>query len=167
MPERRGRRTPVTSLVTVLDVENVSFSRTIRGYNPDEVEDFLDQVADTLQYSAERQAELEQEIRRLQEKMGEYDTMRDSLQEALLMAQRSSEERLGSARKEADAIVAEARSRAEGIVNEARGKKDDLLRQCDEARKTKEMFLADFRSLLVRFSSLVDGSDREEEDSFP
>lgn len=151
-------RTLVTSLVTVLDVESISFSRGMRGYNPDEVNDFLDRVADTLQYTAERQSSLEQEVRRLEEKLKEYDNLRDSLQEALLMAQRSSEERVGSARKEADAIVAEARSKAEGIISDAKAKKDDVLRQCDDIKKTKEMFIADFRGLLTRFSSLVEGS---------
>lgn len=148
----------MASLVTVLDVEAVSFSRTLRGYNPDEVEEFLDRVADTLQYTAERSSSLEQEMKRLEEKLKEYDNLRDSLQEALLMAQRSSEERVGSARKEADAIVAEARSKAEGIITDARARKDDILRQCEDARKTRDMFMADFRALLARFSSLVEGA---------
>ncbi len=151
----------MASLVTVLDVEAVSFSRTLRGYNPDEVEEFLDRVADTLQYTAERSSALEQDIKRLEEKLKEYDNLRDSLQEALLMAQRSSEERVGSARKEADAIVAEARSKAEGIISDARSKKDDILRQCEDARKTRDMFMADFKALLAKFSSLADGSSGE------
>lgn len=148
----------MTSLVTVLDVESVSFSKAIRGYNPDEVEDFLDRVADTLQYTAERQSGLEQDLKRLEDKLKEYDNLRDSLQEALLMAQRSSEERVGSARKEADAIIAEARSKAEGIISDAKARKDDILRQCDDARKTRDMFMADFRALLARFSSLVEAN---------
>ncbi len=148
----------MTSLVTVLDVESISFSRAIRGYNSDEVEEFLDRVADTLQYTAERQSNLEQEVKRLEEKLKEYDNLRDSLQEALLMAQRSSEERVGSARKEADAIVAEARSKAEAIISDAKARKDEILRQCDDARKNRDMFMADFKALLARFSSLAEGS---------
>ncbi len=153
----------MSSLVTVLDVEAVSFSRVLRGYHPEEVEEFLDKVADTLQYTAERQAALEQEIRRLEEKLDEYNNLKDSLQEALLMAQRGSEERLASARKEADAVVAEARSRAEAIVSEAKGRREDILRQCEDARKTRDMFLAEFRAMLARFNSLVDGSARSDE----
>ncbi len=157
----------MSSLVTVLDIESITFSKALRGYQPEEVEAFLDRVADTLQYVAERQSTLEQEIHRLQEKLGEYDTLKESLQEALLMAQRSSEERVGSAKKEADAIVAEAKSRAEGLIAEARNAKEDILREYGDARKNRAMFLADFRSLLARFASLVDDSERKDEEGFP
>lgn len=152
----------MTSLVTVLDVESISFSRAIRGYNPDEVEEFLEKVADTLQYSAEHQVSLEQEINRLEEKLKEYENLKDSLQEALLMAQRGSEERLTSARREADALVAEAKNRAEALMADAKGRREDLLRQCEEARRTKENFLAEFRAMLTRFGSLLDGTRNDD-----
>ena len=147
-------------LITVLDVENVTFPRAIRGYQQESVEDFLDHVADTLQVYSERQAFLEQEIRRLRESLNEYDSLKDSLQEALLMAQRSSEQRISSSQKEADAVVAEARSKAEAMIAEARSVKISIQRECDEVSKMRELFLAEFRAMLTRFTSRAESPPR-------
>ncbi|HAF49579.1 MAG TPA: cell division protein, partial [Synergistaceae bacterium] len=95
----------MTELLKALDVINQTFKRALRGYNPVEVDEFLDRVADSLQAYAERCVELERELERLKEQIREYKGMRDSLQEALLMAQKSADERVKAAEKQAEAIV--------------------------------------------------------------
>ena len=53
-------------LLKVVDVEGAVFSRVLRGYDPDEVDEFLDHVADTLQQLAEMRASDQMKIRELE-----------------------------------------------------------------------------------------------------
>ena len=61
----------MTELLKALDVINQTFKRALRGYDPVEVDEFLDRVADSLQAYAERCVELERELERLKEQFAE------------------------------------------------------------------------------------------------
>jgi cell division initiation protein len=146
----------VTELLKALDVINQTFKRALRGYDPVEVDEFLDRVADSLQAYAERCVELERELERLKEQIREYKGMRDSLQEALLMAQKSADERVRAAEKQAEAIVAEARAQAERLLKEAEDHSNVIKEEMSRLQRTKQDFVAEFRALLTRYQNLID-----------
>ncbi|WP_198468663.1 DivIVA domain-containing protein [Acetomicrobium sp. S15 = DSM 107314] len=146
----------MTELLKALDVINQTFKRALRGYDPVEVDEFLDRVADSLQAYAERCVELERELERLKEQIREYKGMRDSLQEALLMAQKSADERVRAAEKQAEAIVAEARAQAERLLKEAEDHSNVIKEEMSRLQRTKQDFVAEFRALLTRYQNLID-----------
>ncbi|MBC7077613.1 MAG: DivIVA domain-containing protein, partial [Synergistales bacterium] len=141
----------MTELLKALDVINQTFKRALRGYNPVEVDEFLDRVADSLQAYAERCVELERELERLKEQIREYKGMRDSLQEALLMAQKSADERVKAAEKQAEAIVAEARAQAERLLKEAEDHSNVIKEEMSRLQRSKQDFIAEFRALITRY----------------
>lgn len=114
------------------------FNRTLRGYDPEEVNAFLDQVIEQVEKMIEeiklkneriRILEmLEQENVTLKEKIDHYERMESSLNKAIMMAQRTSDQIKVSAHHESEIILEEAKKNANRIVNEA------LLR----AEKTEE-----------------------------
>jgi cell division initiation protein len=146
----------VTELLKALDVINQTFKRALRGYDPVEVDEFLDRVADSLQAYAERCVELERELERLKEQIREYKGMRDSLQEALLMAQKSADERVKAAEKQAEAIVAEARAQAERLLKEVEDHSNVIKEEMSRLQRAKQDFVAEFRALLTRYQNLID-----------
>lgn len=103
-------------LLKVVDVEGVVFSRGLRGYAADEVDEFLDRVADTLQRYSELHATDQMRIRELETTIRENDELKVSLQNALTMAKKTSEDFLASSQKESEAVLAQAKARAEGIL---------------------------------------------------
>jgi len=151
----------VTELLKALDVINQTFKRALRGYDPVEVDEFLDRVADSLQAYAERCVELERELERLKEQIREYKGMRDSLQEALLMAQKSADERVKAAEKQAEAIVAEAHAQAERLLKEAEDHSNVIKEEMSRLQRTKQDFIAEFRALITRYQNLIDYEGEE------
>jgi len=151
----------VTELLKALDVINQTFKRALRGYDPVEVDEFLDRVADSLQAYAERCVELERELERLKEQIREYKGMKDSLQEALLMAQKSADERVKAAEKQAEAIVAEARAQAERLLKEAEDHSNVIKEEMSRLQRTKQDFIAEFRALITRYQNLIDYEGEE------
>ncbi|HPU76876.1 MAG TPA: DivIVA domain-containing protein [Thermosynergistes sp.] len=151
----------MTELLKALDVINQTFKRALRGYDPVEVDEFLDRVADSLQAYAERCVELERELERLKEQIREYKGMKDSLQEALLMAQKSADERVKAAEKQAEAIVAEARAQAERLLKEAEDHSNVIKEEMSRLQRTKQDFIAEFRALITRYQNLIDYEGEE------
>jgi len=88
----------MNEVISALDVINKNFKRSLRGYDPVEVDDFLDLVAESLHYYAEKSGEQERKINQLEKQLEDYRNLRDSLQEALLMAQQSADEKVEAAK---------------------------------------------------------------------
>ena len=105
------------------------FNRALRGYDPEEVNAFLDQVITQVEKMIaegkekdkkiyERQ-HLEQENIHLKEKLEQYERMESTLNKAIIMAQKTSEQIKVSAIKESETLIEDAKTNASRIVNEA------------------------------------------------
>ena len=150
-------------LLKVVDVEGVVFSRGLRGYAAadltimEEGHEFLDRVADTLQRYSELHATDQMRIRELETTIRENDELKVSLQNALTMAKKTSEDFLASSQKESEAVLAQAKARAEGILADAVAQKTQLLGEIEELRRSKEHFVADAKAAVLRYNMLLDG----------
>ncbi len=151
-------------LLSALDVTNRVFRRSFRGYDAVEVDEFLDAVSDTIHIYAERVRECESTIGGLKEQMQEYQNLRESMQEALIMAQKSAEERIGAAEQQAQTILGDARSKAESIVQQAQGDAEGIRREMKQLREKKSSMLAELRGFLARFEALL---ENQGEDALP
>ena len=102
------------------------FNRTLHGYDPDEVNAFLDQVinhvekmvADMKAKNA-RIKELEDIVNNNSEKVNQYEKMEETLSKTIIMAQKTSEQIKNTAYHESELIVEDAKKNANRIVNEA------------------------------------------------
>lgn len=134
--------------ITPLDIRKQEFRTKMRGYDPEEVQAFLDQVASALEESNAAVATLEERMKEAESRLSHFRSIEQSLQDAALTVQRSLEETKRLAEKEAELIVREAHSRAE---KEAESLKDRVVGlQSDIA--TLEMQRANF---LVRLKAVV------------
>lgn len=159
-------------LLNSLDVVNKAFKKVMRGYDSTEVDDFLDKVAESLQSYVQLTKEQERRIDEQAEKLDDYEKIKNSLHEALLMAQRTAEEKVSNAVKlasekmadaaaKADDILAEAKIRAERIVAEA---EEQAAARAVELRKLGELRSAAFshvRSFAQDVISAVERAERE------
>lgn len=105
------------------------FNRTLRGYDPEEVNNFLDKVISQVEVMVNELKEkdtriaqlesLEQENINLREKITQYERMEGTVNKAILMAQKTGEQMKLSAQNESDIIIENAKNNANRIINEA------------------------------------------------
>ena len=105
------------------------FNRTLRGYDPEEVNNFLDkvinqveQMVDEIKDKDKRIKELEsleKENQMLKEKIVRYEHMEHTLNRAIMMAQKTSEQIKINAHKESETVLNDAKMNANRIINEA------------------------------------------------
>ncbi len=137
--------------------------RTLRGYNPEEVNQFLDkvivQVEDMIKKGKEKDAKLlslMKENNHLQGKLEQYERMQESLKETLVMAQKTSEQVKQSALKESDMIITDAKRNANRIVNEALLKAEKTEDEAMMLRRNIKVFKKRLRTLIEEQLEMVD-----------
>jgi len=148
----------MVELLTSLDVVNQSFKKSMRGYDPAEVDEFLDNVAETLQTYAQRTKDLERDLHAKEESLGEYEKMKDILHEALLMAQKSADEKVRSAQEQASKIISEAKEKADMICKDAAQEADRLRDGVSQIRNVRNLYEQEFRGLLAKFDNMLNQS---------
>lgn len=145
----------MADLLTVIDIERINFSKVMRGYKPEEVEEFLEKVAESLQVYSEKIKTLEVQLSRFDEQISEYTELKQSLQETLALAQKSAEERVSSAESKAEAVIAESEARAHKIVMNAKDRVDAHKRDIQRLRQIRYQFVAESKGLLAKFGSML------------
>ncbi|HEX7056150.1 MAG TPA: DivIVA domain-containing protein [Bacilli bacterium] len=134
--------------LTPLDIHNKEFGRRMRGYDEDEVNEFLDQVIKDYEVIIRENKELQNQVTNLQEKIDHFHTMEETLSKTILVAQETADEVKNNAKKEAQLIIREAEKNADRIINEALAKSRKVALELEELKKQAAIYKARFRALL-------------------
>ena len=87
--------------LTPLDIHNKEFSRKIRGYDEDEVNEFLDQIIKDYEAFIRENKELQGQLEAIQEKVEHFKTMEETLSKTIVVAQEAADEMKQNRRKSA------------------------------------------------------------------
>lgn len=151
----------MTENLTSLDVVNQSFKKSLRGYDPEEVDEFLDLVAGTLQTYAQETSDLKKVLSEKEMSLSEYEKMKTVLQEALILAQKSADERVRSAREQAKKIIADAEKKAESVCYEAAGEAGRLREGVFQVRNIRNLYEQEVRNLLAKYEEMLNNIDAD------
>lgn len=119
-------------MITAKDIRESTFSRAARGYKVDEIDEYLEKVADSVERLEGENKTLVKKMEILASKIQEYREDEDNIRAALVTAQRS-----------ADAIVREAKQSVEGSVSEANAKAKTIL---DDAKSEADRIISEART---------------------
>ncbi|MBD5633032.1 MAG: DivIVA domain-containing protein, partial [Candidatus Eremiobacteraeota bacterium] len=147
------------SKITIVDIQHKAFKKKLNGYDPADVDQYLDEVIETLEDEAHQRAALEAEIADMRERISHFKAMEESLHNTLLLAQRTADEVKASAHKEADLIRAEARMSVEKEIASFGDRANEARRDQQRARETADQARSELRSLLMTHLALLDRSD--------
>src|SRR5829696_8557706 len=142
-----------------IDIRRKEFKSGLRGYDANQVDDFLDEVADEFErIFAENQRMLE-EITSLRERLQQFEELEASIQEALVQAQQVAQDLRRNAGKEAELIVREAKEQSHRILADSSGRVERVQESYEVLRKAKQDFANDFRHLLKSYLTVMDNAD--------
>ncbi len=142
--------------ITIVDIQHKQFKKKMTGYDPADVDQFLDEIIETLEDEAHQRAAFEAEIGDLRERISHFKAMEDSLQNTLLLAQRTADEVKASAHKEADLIRKEARLGIESEIASYGDRANEARREQQRAIETAEKAKSELRSLLMTHLALLE-----------
>lgn|SRR5690554_3466212 len=145
--------------LTPLDIHNKEFSRGMRGYDQDEVNEFLDQVMKDFELVIREKKELKREIELLEDKLTHFSNIEETLNKSILVAQQTADEVKGNATKESKLIVREAEKNADRIINEALEKARRIEIEVEELKKQGKVFRTRLKMLIEAQLELVEAND--------
>jgi cell division initiation protein len=105
--------------LTPLDIQNKSFAVKMRGYEKNEVDDFLEIVVRDYEDVTQRNRELEKALRHAEEKLEYFNELKDALNQSIIVAQDTADKVKKSASKESEVIVTSAKNKADELVTTA------------------------------------------------
>jgi cell division initiation protein len=116
--------------LSAIDVQQKTFRERFRGYDPDDVEDFLDRVVETLRGYELKLRQQQESLDALQQDLAGTKEAEEAIKRTYITAQRTSQEMVSEAQAKANSIVDKAKHQAEATVSEARA---EVKRTRDEA----------------------------------
>ncbi|MFS0672362.1 DivIVA domain-containing protein [Ornithinibacillus sp. 179-J 7C1 HS] len=144
--------------LTPLDIHNKEFTRSFRGYDEDEVNEFLDQVIKDYEMVIREKKEMKEKIEQMNEKLSHFTNIEETLNKSILIAQETAEELKGNASKESKLIIKEAEKNADRIINEALSKSRQISIEVEELKKQAKVFRTRLRMLIEAQLDMI-GSD--------
>ncbi len=146
--------------LTPLDARRYDFGRALRGYDPERVDQFREQVAEELERLSRVNQDLESKARGFHEQLRAFRERDKALSEALVSAQQLRGDIREQADKEAQLIIREARAEADSILEQARTeirRTEDQLAALERARRT---YIAQLRVLIERQLSEINAAEQ-------
>ncbi len=148
-------------------------SRKFKNYTPEEIDNFLDKVINQVEKMIEdnkiknreiilkdkRIEELERQlsgVKQIQDKLSHYERMEDTLNRAILMAQRTSDQIKSTAHRESEIILEDAKRNANRIVNESLLKAEKTEMEAEALKRNVIIFKRKLRSIIEDQLAMVD-----------
>jgi DivIVA domain-containing protein len=145
--------------LTSLDVRRYDFGRSLRGYNPEKVEQFREQVAEEMDRLGRINADLDTKARSFHEQLRAFRERDKALNEALISAQQLRADVKDQAEREAQLILKEAEAEGTRIIEAARAEVRRMEAELDSLDRSRRTYLSQMRALLARQLSEVEASE--------
>ncbi|HLR43464.1 MAG TPA: DivIVA domain-containing protein [Pseudogracilibacillus sp.] len=149
-------------MLTPLDIHNKEFTRGFRGYNEDDVNQFLDQIIKDYEMTIREKKELEETVVELEEKVTQFKSIEDTLNKSIVIAQETADELKDHAKKEAKLIIKEAEKNADRILEEALSESRKISVEIEGLKRQAKVFRTRLRMLVEAQLDMVDNSDWED-----
>lgn len=148
--------------ITPLDIRKQDFSRSFRGYDIDEVEAFLQLIANQWQEMSDETRRLTDNLRASEQKLDHYRKVEEALEEALQTARTGARQTIENAERKARSIVDLAETRALSITHEAENERLDTRREAARYSARQHEIVAKMRAFLMSEMEILAGYESDQ-----
>lgn len=152
--------------LTALEIKQQQFEKSLRGYDPAEVQSYLNLVASEWEHMVGKIRELESQVDKMNDKLKHYERVEEALHETLQTAKSSAEEKLSGARKEAKIIQEKAEMEAESIVKEAHQQRREIRQSILQLIDKREEIIRSIKSYLENTQESLEQFSKDDRSLF-
>ncbi|MDR1702804.1 MAG: DivIVA domain-containing protein [Sporomusaceae bacterium] len=149
-------------MLSPLDIHNKDFNKGFRGYDTTEVDEFFDKVIKDYETLYRENLDLKETVERLKGKLEHYQSMENTLQSTLLIAQETAEEVRLNAKKEGELSQKEAEVKAQKMLEEASVKVRKMTSEYEELQKQAQVFRTRLKTLLQAQMEMLRNSEDDD-----
>lgn len=154
-------------------------NKQYRNYSPEEIENFLDKVIQQVEImikdNKEKSIQLQKKdlqidslkkalenTNHMRDKLAQYERMEDTLNRAILMAQKTSDQIKSTAHKESEIIIEDAKRNASRIVNESLLKAEKAEDEAEMLKRNINIYKKRLRSIIENQLAMIDEIEKVE-----
>ena len=147
--------------LTPMDISNKEFKKGFRGYDSEEVDEFINEIIENYEEIYKENSRLKENLSRANEKIEHYMKIENTIQNTLLLAQNAAEQAREASQKESDMILKKANDAAKKVLDKAH---NDVIEINDEYEKVKQEFIkfrAKFRNFMNAQTETFDELEKD------
>jgi cell division initiation protein len=153
-----------------IDIRRKEFKSSFRGYDPIQVDDFLDAVADEFERNYTENQRIREEVSSLRDRLQQFEDLEGSIQAALVHAEQASNDLRRAATQEAEGIKQSAQREADFTIREAQSRSHQMLADSSARiervqdsytalQEAKRSFANDFRHILKSYADVMENME--------
>jgi DivIVA domain-containing protein len=136
--------------LTSHDVRAQEFQRVLRGYDPTQVEEFKQRMAEEIDRLIRDRVQLDERIKGMSDQLRTYRDRERAMNDALVGAQQLRSETQTQVERERDVALREAGVQAEQILQQARMEEQRIVQNNEQAQRQFQAYVTSYRQLLER-----------------
>ena len=144
--------------IAPIDIAHKTFARKVMGLDPDEVNDFLRDVADQMEEIIRERNALKEMIRQKDLQVMEYKERDETLKATIQTATKMSDQIRVDAEREAKLIINDAHHKSELILKDSRDSLKKVYQEIADIKRLRMQFEVNMRSLCHAHVSMLDQS---------
>lgn len=152
--------------ITSMDIDSKDFKKSFRGYDVDDVNDFLNDVAETYDELYKENSLYKEKINNYEEKVENYKRIEETIQNTLVLAQGASEQVKQAARKESESIIQDAKDNARNILEQANNNVIKINEEYSRVKQEFEKFKIVFKNFMNNQLDVFEALDNEFEKQY-
>ncbi len=151
--------------LTPIDIRGKTFRRSLRGYEPQEVDKFLESISQEFEKTYGENFELKEKAGRLEAELRHYKTLENTLQQTMVLAQQTAEEVKQSAHREAELILRQTEEENRQKLSESQKKWAEIQEEIQELLRKRELIRTQLKSFLHAHLDLTASYSDDQETS--
>ena len=144
-------------MLTPLEIQNHEFKKSFRGYNENEVDEFLDRIVADYEKLLRENEKLKEKSGANDRELTHYKGLEQNLQDTLMVAQKTAEDVLNSARKNAKEIRDNANNEAQNIHENTMREAQNIRVQAQlDAKQLVDETMMKLNAAMIEYDKIVD-----------
>lgn len=135
-------------MLTPLDIQNKHFTKSLRGFNEVEVEEFLALIVRSMEDLIQINIDTTAKLSDYEKQLERYKAMEKTINDAMILAQKTSEDMIRNATDKSSFIIEKAEDQAKNIISGANTEILSVLKKHEEAKHALKTFNMKFKMLV-------------------
>ncbi len=146
--------------IAPIDIRQQRFSVKFRGFDPQEVDTFLEMVADEIEELDRENGRLREEQQKLEKQIEELEANEVNVKKTLLAAQTLKEDIVANAKKEAELVLRDARSKSDNIIGSTQSEASNVRDELTALLRRKRQLILNMRSMLETHLRMFEAEEK-------
>lgn len=149
-------------MITPMDIHNKTFSKSLRGYSEEEVNDFLRQIVTDYEQIYREHREMEEQMDQMKTKLANYEKISETMTNTLQLAKDTAENVKKNAKWNADILIANAHQEGKKTIRDAEESRRRLMENMIRTEGNMKTYVGKIRKDLELALAAIDAMDKLE-----